>query len=164
MQFLTNNFFTFAIYSISWVTATSASTSTKDSNTLSSSLNTTVTDHQVSIKIPTSFSPWKAVDVVQYNNNLNLEWESTSTFQNCIDDVCDSVSSNNFLDLGDGTDAAATYEITNPLKQSLTSINYISPILKTSTNGDYNVSFLVIIEYDDYTENLYAKVESSFDL
>lgn len=117
---------------------------------------------QILINIPTSFSPWRSLDVIQYNNKLNLQWESKSLFQNCKDLNNNCINSSNFIDIGDKSDAAATYELKNPIDYQFTYINYLSPILTESLDNDYNVSFLVIVEYDDFTQNKYAVIDTLF--
>lgn len=123
-----------------------------------SNLNT----HQISIDIPTSFSPWKSIDIIQYNNKFNLQWNSSSVFLNCEIDDSNCFNSNDFIDLGDESDVAATYELQNPLDYNFTYIKFISPILSKSLDGDYNVSFVVVIEYDDDddNENQYAQINT----
>lgn len=124
-----------------------------------SNLNT----HQISIDIPTSFSPWKSIDIIQYHNKFNLIWNSSSIFLNCEIDDSNCLESNNFIDLGDESDVAATYELQNPLDFNYTYIKFISPILSKSLDNDYNVSFVVIIEYDDddgNNQNQYAQINT----
>lgn len=123
-------------------------------------LSYAVSDSQVYINIPTSLAPWKSIDVIQYNNRLNLHWDADngSTFMECTDNNCKAAAASQ--DLGDETDAAAGFDI-NP-SSGVSSLKYISPKLVASTDGDYSVSFVVIVQYDDDTRNQYAQINTSF--
>lgn len=131
-----------------------------DTTLLQDVLSYATSENQVFINIPTSLSPWKSIDVIQYNNILSIEWDSNegSSFLECQNNLC--MKASQIEDFGDETDAAAGYDI-NP-KSNMTSIKYVSPKMVGSTDGNYNVSFVVVIQYDDDKQAQYAQIDTSF--
>ena len=124
-------------------------------------LSYAVSGNQVYINIPVQLAPWRSVDVIQYNNRLNLHWDTSagSSFMECKDNTCKPAAVGQ--DLGDETDAAAGYDVSPPA--GVSSLKYVSPELVSSTDGDYAVSFVVIIQYDDDSRNQYAQINAQFE-
>lgn len=124
-------------------------------------LSYAVSGNQLYINIPVQLAPWRSVDVIQYNNRLNLHWNTGagSSFMECKDKTCKPAAVGQ--DLGDETDAAASYDVSPPA--GVSSLKYISPQLVSSTDGDYDVSFVVVIQYDDDSRNQYAQINARFE-
>ena len=121
---------------------------------LSDYISHKVINNQLQIDISTSLAPWESLDIVQSNNNLNLKWKSkNSSFFTCTSsNKCKKIT--NFLDFSDDNDIAVAFDdinFPNSYQSDLKKLRYLSPELISSSDNNYNASFLVIIKYDNLT-------------
>ena len=121
---------------------------------LSDYISHKIINNQLQIDISTSLAPWKSLDIVQSNNNLNLKWKSkNSSFFTCTSsNKCKKIT--NFLDFSDDNDIAVAFDdinFPNSYQSDLKKLRYLSPELISSSDNNYNASFLVIIKYDNLT-------------
>lgn len=129
------------------------------------SITYTSTENRVVINIPIDEdNSWTAIDVVQSDNILNLNWNTTenSTFYECRTNNTDCTAVTNTQDFGYQREAAATYNFVYDMNsKSFNTIMYTSPSLLYSTNNDYNVSFMLVFHYSNQ-KPLFYKIDTKF--